>query len=395
MKKLKVLITILSLLAVVGCGKMEPTKTDMSIMTINGKAITQSNYDKIFNDTIQNSFLAKAKVDFNDPKYKQLKLLFKNQTINQIIIKELLDQEAKNRQIAVSEKEVDKSIEKIAFNIGGKESLFKKLEENKIDKQEFLADIKDSLLKKKLVDTISSSEVTDTDAKKFYDENKETKFKTDEMVRAKHILISANADEIKAKLEATNDKLSEEDISKKVKDVFDKAKKKAEKLQRELAIAPNKFESYAKSYSEDPSCASEGGDLGFFEKKEMVPEFSEAAFNLKPGAISKVVKTEFGFHIIKGVDRKPAGYTEFAKVKEDIKNYLSEIEKIKALGNILESAKSKAKIVYNDESYNPHNIESELKKIQKTRTKALEKIKKEAEKVKEEVESKAGDKAKK
>lgn len=395
MKKLKVLITILSLLAVVGCAKMEPAKSDITIMTINGKNITQSNYDKIFNDTIQNSFLAKAKVDFNDPKYKQLKLLFKNQTINQIIIKELLDQEAKNRKIAISEKEVDNSIEKIAFNIGGKESLFKKLEENKIDKQEFLADIKDSLLKKKLVESISSSKVSESDAKKFYNENKESKFKTGEMVRAKHILISANADEIKAKLEASGDKLTEDDISKKVQNAFDKARKKAEKLQKEIAKAPKKFEDYAKKYSEDPSCANEGGDLGFFEKKEMVPEFSEAAFKLKPGAISKVVKTDFGFHIIKGVDRKPAGYTEFTKVKEDIISYLSEIEKIKALGSMLEAAKNKATIVYTDDSYNPKNIETELKKIQQTRTKALEKVKKEAADTVKDVEAKSGDKAKK
>ncbi len=395
MKKFKVLITILSLLAVVGCGKIEPTKTETSIMTINGKAITQSNYDKIFNDTIQNSFLAKAKVDFNDPKYKQLKLLFKNQAINQIIIKELLDQEAKNRKITVSEKEIDESIEKIAFNIGGKESLFKKLEENKIDKNEFLADIKDSLLKKKLVESISSSKVSDDDAKKFYEDNKESKFKTEEMVRAKHILISANADEIKAKIEATDNNISKDDISKKIKEAFDKARKKAEKFQKELAKAPKKFEEYAKQYSEDPSCASEGGDLGFFEKKEMVPEFSEAAFKLKPGTISKVIKTDFGYHIIKGVDRKPAGYTEFKTVKDDIKNYLSEIEKIKALGTVLEAAKNKATIVYTDDTYNPQNIEGELKKIQQVRTKAIEQIKKEAEKAKKDVQTKAEDKAKK
>ena len=66
------------------------------------------------------------------------------------------------------------------------------------------------------------------------------------------------------------------------------------------------FAALAKKYSQDESNAQQGGDLDYFGRGRMVPEFENAAFALKPGEISDLVKTEFGYHVIKLVDRKPA-----------------------------------------------------------------------------------------
>ncbi len=78
------------------------------------------------------------------------------------------------------------------------------------------------------------------------------------------------------------------------------------------------FETLAKTYSEDTGSAQKGGDLGFFERRMMVKEFDEVAFNLKVGEVSDIVETRFGFHIIKVVDEQP--YPSFEESKADIKS---------------------------------------------------------------------------
>ena len=78
------------------------------------------------------------------------------------------------------------------------------------------------------------------------------------------------------------------------------------------------FETLAKTYSEDTGSAQKGGDLGFFERRMMVKEFDEVAFNLKVGEVSDIVETRFGFHIIKVVDEQP--YQSFEESKADIKS---------------------------------------------------------------------------
>ena len=103
-------------------------------------------------------------------------------------------------------------------------------------------------------------------------------FQPQEEVRASHILISTQG-------------RSEEE-----------ARALAEKLKKE--IAPANFAQYAQQYSEDPGSKSQGGDLGWFGKNAMVPEFDQAAFSLKPGQISGLVKTQFGYHLILVTDKR-------------------------------------------------------------------------------------------
>ena len=154
------------------------------------------------------------------------------------------------------------------------------------DIEEKMKDLKkrlivESFLKKKVE---TESQVSDADLQKFYEQNKE-KFKTGEQIRASHILVKTETE---------------------AKDILAKIK------------AGGNFEELAKKNSVDSS-AAKGGDLGWFGKGSMVPVFEKAALALKEGQVSDVVKSDFGFHIIKLTGKRPAGIRPLEEVKDQIK----------------------------------------------------------------------------
>lgn len=167
----------------------------------------------------------------------------------------------------------------------------------------------------------SKTTVSEADAKKFYDENID-KFKQGDSIRASHILCGVDP-------KAT-------DADKK------KAKEKAEALLKEVKAGKD-FAELAKNNSTCPSKA-QGGDLGFFGKGQMVPAFENAAFALKPGEVSNVVETQFGYHIIKVTDKKAAGVTKFEDVKDKIQAYLKNTKIQKGVLDYVAQLKEKAKI---------------------------------------------------
>ena len=109
------------------------------------------------------------------------------------------------------------------------------------------------------------------------------------------------------------------------------------------AKAGEDFAALAKENSQDGS-ASQGGDLGFFPRGRMVPAFDQAAFALKPGEISEVVTTEFGYHIIKLTEKKVGSAVPFEEVKPQVLEYLSNQKKQQRVDSFIDEAKKRAKI---------------------------------------------------
>jgi peptidyl-prolyl cis-trans isomerase C len=98
------------------------------------------------------------------------------------------------------------------------------------------------------------------------------------------------------------------------------------------------FATLAKEKSKDPG-AAEGGDLGYFTKDQMVPEFAEVAFKMYPGQLSNPVKTQFGWHIIKLEDKRTKQPPDFAKVKEQIESFLARKAQTEYITKLRQSAK--------------------------------------------------------
>ncbi|NPA55231.1 MAG: peptidylprolyl isomerase [Epsilonproteobacteria bacterium] len=194
--------------------------------------------------------------------------------------------------------------------------LIKKAENSGVTKTKEYKEALDKVKKQLAVDVYLKQhiKVSDAEIKQFYQEHKRN-FKQPAQVKARHIVV--------------------------------KTKQQAQKIIEELKNTPynkleQKFIELAKKYSIGPS-GKNGGELGWFSKKRMVPAFSEAAFNLKKGHITlKPVKTQFGWHVIYVEDKKAGGYVPLNQVKEKIRRFLI----AKKLQEYIQNIKKQAHIQY-------------------------------------------------
>lgn len=375
----KKLLTTLAVSAMLfaGCG----LKSGEAIIKVNDQNITQGQFDAEFNKQAGNGIAKALGIDVKDDKNSFLYLLIKDRVVNELIVKSLLNQEIEKRGITVTNKDVDDAVKDIIDKVGSKEQLDALLKQNGISNSQFKKDLKEEVKMRKLATELGSSSVSDAEAKKFYNENI-NKFKHPDKVRASHILITVNPKEIEEviKSDPNNKNMDEATVKAKVNEEIQAKEAKANQLLAEAKKDPTQFAKLAKENSEDTATANKGGDLGFFAAKEMVPEFSKAAFSMRPNTISdKPVKTQFGYHIIMVTDRSAAGQDPFEKVKANIKAYLENQKQIELIDKLTESLKKSAKIEYVNPVYNPENIQKGVQDAVKNSGETAKKVKAESE----------------
>lgn len=346
-----------------------------TIVKVNGQDITKAQFDEVFNEEVGNSMFSQMGIDVKKDKNSFLYLMMKDRVVNELIVKTLINQEMDKRKIKVTKADTDKELKNIIDKIGSKEKFDEILKQNGISSSKFKKDLKEEVKMKKLVSMISSIKVSDSDAKRFYRQNI-SKFKYPNKVRASHILISANPEEIKEKITAdpANKGLSKEELQAKIDKELATRLEKAKKILAEVKKDPADFAKIARENSDDTTSAKKGGDLGFFSKQEMVEPFTKAAFKQKPNTISDIVQTPYGYHIIMVTDRMQAGKEPFEKVHGEIVAYLTNQAQVKVLEKLIDSLKKQAKIEYVNPEYNPANIQEELKKQAKNNPTAKEEL---------------------
>ncbi|MBW1719137.1 MAG: peptidyl-prolyl cis-trans isomerase, partial [Deltaproteobacteria bacterium] len=124
------------------------------------------------------------------------------------------------------------------------------------------------------------------------------------------------------------------------------AESKAKDIKKKLENGKD-FAELAKKYSDDPGTKDSGGDLGFFTKGRMVPEFESVAFSLKPGELSEPVKTNFGYHIIEVQEKKAASIKNLADVQAQIRQALQTEKQQKSQDALIEQLKAKYPVKVN------------------------------------------------
>ena len=196
------------------------------------------------------------------------------------------------------------------------------LKSSSITLEQIQANISHNLAVQQLLEKQGDLAVSDEDVKSYYDKN-QSRYEIKEQIRSSHILF---------KVSKKDDKAADA-----------KAKKKAEQVYKDAAKKGADFAALAKKHSEGPT-ASRGGDLSYFNRGRMVPEFEKVAFGMKIGDVSKPVKTQFGWHIIKVTDRKEGRKRPFDEVKESISKLLRNNKSRKAKAALLKQLKETAKV---------------------------------------------------
>ena len=247
------------------------------------------------------------------------------QALQHAILRELLFQEAMRRKIAANDAQVEQTYNEARVRFKDDKAWEAMLKGQGWDPQSFRNELRvhhtvQALLAK--VAEEANPQATDQEAQDFYNSHPAV-FDSGERVKASHILVRVPEGATGPGKEAL--------------------RKKAEGLLQRVR-AKEDFAALARESSEDPGSARNGGDLGAFGRGQMVPPFEQAAFALKPGEVSGIVETAFGFHIIKVTERIPARKLPFAEVKERLKAEMVQQKRQRAQQSYVNSLRAKAKI---------------------------------------------------
>ena len=324
-KRLAIILSSLLCISSVGCSS-KLNSTDV-VATVNGNDITVKQFQStlaLYKQSLESMYgstIWDTEVE-EGVKYKDK---FKDIMLDQMIDIEAVCEQARKEKLVPTTEEVDMAFDDLKKNIDADKEYKNELKEMGIDDTYLRNQQEQDLIIQKYKENFDKNvKITDEEMKKYYDEHKKDYYKDE--VKASHILISTVDDNGKPLSEAKKKE----------------AKKKAEEVLKK-AKSGEEFSELAKEYSDDPGSAANGGDLGYFTKGQMVQPFEEAAFSLKPGEISGLVESEYGYHIIKVYD-KIDKQLSFDEVKDQIKNTLMEN---KYMENI-ESISKKAKVEKNE-----------------------------------------------
>jgi parvulin-like peptidyl-prolyl isomerase len=244
--------------------------------------------------------------------------------VKRLVEETLIAQESKRLKVKVNAKKLQREFEKYKRMFKTEERFQRYLKNARLTEEKVKANLRANLQLRALLEHISGKSISEADLKRYYESNKR-KYQVREQVRARHILI-------KTPKKATPEQIAE-------------AKAKADKIAAEAKSKNNDetFAALAKMHSEGPT-ASRGGDLSFFTRNRMVKEFDQKAFSMKVGEISDPVKTRFGWHIIRVVERKDKRLRSFEEVRDSIERTLNNRANRTARQKLIAKLRSKAKI---------------------------------------------------
>ncbi len=287
------------------------------VATIDGVSISKADLEKAFKEAVASSNVNPATLTADQ------KIQGYHQILDALIMEKLVDKKSTGTE--VSDAEVHEEIEKIKKQFPTPDAFSAELKKSGQTMDQFTTNLKKSMRQTKWMKAQIQGKdvVTDADAQKFYNENIK-KFANPEMVRASHILFL---------------------VPQGASDSVVKAKEEAAKTAISRANKGEDFSKLATELSEEPGAKQRAGDLGFFSKNQMVPEFATAAFDQKVGSVSeKPIKTKFGYHVIKVTEKKPAGTASFQEVKANIIAYLQNKKRREAFKAEMQQLRQAAKI---------------------------------------------------
>lgn len=266
------------------------TQVPDNAAVINGKAIPYADFQWELD-------LLKKRLEAQGRPIPEITAKLKSEVLDDMVMRELIFQESVKKSIQVDPKSIKDEISAIQLRLGDQQQFNAWLSAMHMSEDKLKEEISQRQAIKALIDKeiAPKVQVSEDDAKTFYKDHPKL-FQRPEEVHAQHILIKVDKDA----------------------DDQQKAQARKELLALKKRIdAGEDFGELAKTHSQGPS-ASKKGDLGFFSKGRMVPEFEKAAFGLQPGQVSDLVETQFGYHLIKVLEHRQAKTMTFKEVQPRI-----------------------------------------------------------------------------
>ncbi|MFH2070515.1 MAG: peptidylprolyl isomerase [Elusimicrobiota bacterium] len=323
---------------------------DRTVAIVNGEHILLSDLEKITGPTVEIYRAQASQTELTDDKIKELKQNILDQLINDRL---LLQQAKKDVRIKISKRELEQGMAHIKSRFKNDAEFKAELLKEKITEKKFNEKIEEQLMALKLIDLEIKSKVTPPgdseirslfgkikkvlDGQELKDESEDDKKDIEtiariikknfnERIRARHVLIRTSADSSMSEQTAARKKI--EEIKEKVKKGED-------------------FLELAQKHSDDKGSARNGGDLGYFTRGDMVPEFEKAAFSLGVGEMSDIVRTEFGYHLIMLEEKKAAQKVSLELVQNDLSEYLMQKAAEKKYASWIKGLRAKASVKIN------------------------------------------------
>jgi foldase protein PrsA len=305
------------------------------VATVEGRQISAKLYRLYLKNGIQSLGLS----DQTEEGRRRINLL-KEGIIAELIDRALIEAEARNRNLSFTEEKLESEHKSRIAEMGGEEPYRAYLNESNVTDEEFrqivATEIYGLMLKQELDKDVS---VAQTDIRNFYNKEKsnpklESLFVEPERVRASHILINARSRQIASGLGGNAQLVADETRKRR--------ERAAEILSRVRASAD--FARLARENSDDSGTRASGGDLGLFTRNTHTKKFDEAAFALKPGQVSQIVETDYGFHIIKVTEHRPSRVRSFDETRSAIEQQLLARARAEHLSRWLEERRRAAKI---------------------------------------------------
>lgn len=252
--------------------------------TVNGEVIYASDLAREVAAIAQ-----QYNIDLNSEEGRKQRAEIDKIVLDQVIDQRLIRQEARHLGAEATEQQLDKAITDIKANFPTEAEFQFALKQRGLTVADLRDRLRTTLTVQNLAAKVSKATVSEAAIQKHFQEHR-AEFDKPEQVRVRHILVESEAE----------------------------ARLVLARLNR-----GEKFEELARALSKDPGSKEQGGDLGFIRKGQLVPEFEQAAFALtRPGQVSPIVKTQYGFHIIRLVEKKPAQPASLDQVREQIRRQL-------------------------------------------------------------------------
>ena len=243
--------------------------------------------------------------------------------LDQLVTGHVLLQESRTRNVTVPDAEIDARIGELRQRFATEDEFKKALASRNLTLDRIREELRKQLVIEKMIEAEVTPQVSvnDQDVKKFYDENP-AQFQQPERFRASHILVMVPQGATPQQKQEARAKI--DDVLKQVK-------------------AGGDFAELAKAHSQDGS-ASQGGDLNYFSRGQMVEPFQKAVESLQVGQVSEVVETQFGFHIVKLTDKQAGRTIPLAEVNRKIADYLVMQQKQQRATGFVEALRAKSKV---------------------------------------------------